>query len=116
MQRTVTVSLRALHHMRSLAPTWRFGVKSGGCAGVEYVLKPTSSTPRPGWSEKDNGDTLETFGGTSIQVCGKSLLFILGTHIDFVHDDLGQQMFTYDNPVAAGGCGCHKSFTPEIMK
>ena len=45
----------------------------------------------------------------SIHVCGKSLMHILGTEIDWQNDIMGQT-FKFNNPMAASSCGCGTSF------
>ena len=45
-----------------------------------------------------------------INVCGKSLLYLLGTTIDWTEDIMGNR-FTFENPNATGKCGCGTTFS-----
>jgi iron-sulfur cluster assembly protein len=46
-----------------------------------------------------------------IHICGKSLMHVVGTHIDWEKDIMGES-FKFDNPMAKSSCGCGTSFTP----
>ena len=48
----------------------------------------------------------------SIQVCGKSLMHILGTEVDWKKDVMGEA-FIFNNPMAKSSCGCGTSFTSK---
>lgn len=82
----------------------RVAVEGGGCAGFQYKLN----------FEEEDGfdktkDTMTEHDGIKIVVDKKSDLFIDGTTLDF-YTDLTKRGFTFDNPNAAKGCGCGKSF------
>ncbi len=47
-----------------------------------------------------------------IHICGKSLMHVIGTHIDWERDIMGEA-FKFDNPMAKSSCGCGTSFTPS---
>ena len=82
-----------------------FGLKSGGCSGFEYLIKPTNQTV-------EKPDELITIDKIPIQLCGKSLMFCIGTEIDWEKSVMGE-MFTFKNPMASSACGCGVSFTPK---
>ena len=46
----------------------------------------------------------------NIEVCNKSLMFVLGTTIDWKKDIMGEA-FKFDNPIAKNSCGCGTSFS-----
>lgn len=80
----------------------RVSVKGGGCSGLMYDL---------GFDEKIN-DADEVFEdkGIKILVDKKSLLYLLGTTLDF-SDGLNGKGFQFVNPNATRTCGCGESFS-----
>ena len=81
-----------------------FSIKGGGCNGFEYQLQPINQ-----FEKKDNIVIQEN---VSVEVCDKSLLYLLGTEIDWTQDVMGSR-FTFKNPMAGASCGCGTSFTPK---
>ena len=45
-----------------------------------------------------------------INVCGKSLLYLLGTNVDWKEDYMGNR-FVFENPNASSKCGCGTTFS-----
>jgi iron-sulfur cluster assembly accessory protein len=82
----------------------RFELKSGGCSGFEYNLIPTNEPP-------SKFDEIVVKDDVNIQVCGQSIVHILGTEIDWQNDIMGSS-FRFNNPNATAQCGCAKSFSP----
>lgn len=80
----------------------RIGTKTAGCSGLTYRLE-FADTPEEG------DDELEAYG-VKILLDPKSLLYILGTEIDFESTDL-KSGFVFNNPNKKGECGCGDSFT-----
>ena len=80
----------------------RVSVKGGGCSGLMYDLSFDSQI-----QEKD-----EVFEdqGIKILVDKKSLLYLLGTTLDF-SDGLNGKGFQFVNPNASRTCGCGESFS-----
>jgi len=80
----------------------RVSVKGGGCSGLMYDL-----TFDPEIKEVD-----EVFEdkGIKILVDKKSLLYLLGTTLDF-SDGLNGKGFQFVNPNASRTCGCGESFS-----
>ena len=80
----------------------RVAVKGGGCSGLMYDLFFDGET-----SEKD-----EVFEdkGVKVLVDKKSLLYLLGTTLDF-SDGLNGKGFQFVNPNASRTCGCGESFS-----
>jgi iron-sulfur cluster assembly protein len=79
----------------------RVAVQGGGCSGLMYDLHFDGEI-----NEKD-----EVFEdkGIKILVDKKSLLYLLGTTLDF-SDGLNGKGFQFINPNASRTCGCGESF------
>ena len=80
----------------------RVGVKNGGCAGQEYVLSYAQG-PEP------LDETVEDKGVT-IFVEPKSILFLIGSEIDYEVEKLAAR-FVFRNPNETDACGCGESVT-----
>ena len=80
----------------------RFGVVTGGCAGLSYEMK-FQKTPY------DN-DVFFQYNGLNIIVNQESVEFVKGIEIDYV-DTLRESGFKYKNPQAKSSCGCGTSFS-----
>jgi iron-sulfur cluster assembly protein len=80
----------------------RVSVKGGGCSGLMYDL---------GFDDKINpADQVFEDKGVKILVDKKSLLYLLGTTLDFT-DGLNGKGFQFINPNASRTCGCGESFS-----
>lgn len=80
----------------------RVSVKGGGCSGLMYDL---------GFDDKINpADQVFEDKGVKILVDKKSLLYLLGTVLDF-SDGLNGKGFQFVNPNASRTCGCGESFS-----
>ena len=80
----------------------RVGVKSGGCSGLEYVLKFDN--------EKTEADQVFEDNGVKIVVDKKSFLYLVGTTLEY-SGGLNGKGFVFNNPNAARTCGCGESFS-----
>lgn len=78
-------------------------LKSGGCNGFEYKFKLLNNTTKP-----DKLDEEVKIGENRIFICNKSLLYIIGTEIDYKQDLMGSS-FCFSNPKIKGKCGCGTS-------
>ena len=88
------------------APKGAVGVKLStprrGCSGLAYSVDyVTEANPMD--------ERIETPGG-SFFVDGASILYLIGSTMDWKEDDFAAG-FTFDNPNATGSCGCGESFT-----
>ncbi|WP_309661804.1 iron-sulfur cluster assembly accessory protein [Sphingomonas sp.] len=88
------------------APEGAIGVKLStprrGCSGLAYSVDyVTEAVP---FDEK-----IATPGG-AFYVDGGSVLYLIGSTMDWVEDDFAAG-FTFANPNAKGACGCGESFT-----
>jgi iron-sulfur cluster assembly protein len=79
----------------------RVVVKSSGCSGYAYDYEIAD--------ELRAGDRVFEAAGAKLVVDAQSLAFIDGARLDFVTQGL-KQSFAFDNPNAAGTCGCGESF------
>jgi iron-sulfur cluster insertion protein len=79
-----------------------FSIKSGGCNGFEYKFE--------GINKFTNQKNIIIEDGLKIEVCDKSLFYLLGTNIDWKEDIMGKG-FTFKNPMAQASCGCGTSFS-----
>lgn len=80
----------------------RVGVKSGGCSGLEYVLKFDR--------EQSATDQIFEDNGVKIVVDKKSILYLAGTTLEF-SGGLNGKGFFFNNPNATRTCGCGESFS-----
>ena len=79
----------------------RVGVESGGCSGLSYKM---DFTP-----DRNNEDKLFEDNGVRILVDKKSLLYLLGTTLEY-SGGLNGKGFSFNNPNASRTCGCGESF------
>jgi len=82
-----------------------FSVKSGGCNGFGYQFDPVNSF--------EYSENIIIKEGVKIEVCNKSILYLLGTTVDWKEDIMGKG-FEFDNPLAQASCGCGVSFSPKL--
>ena len=95
------ISLRSKEGM-SQEHNIRVSVKGGGCSGLMYDLEFDQ--------EILEGDQVYEDKGIKILVDKKSLLYLLGTTLDY-SDGLNGKGFQFVNPNAARTCGCGESFS-----
>ena len=88
------------------APADAIGVKLStprrGCSGLAYSVDYVTS-------EQAFDEKIVTPGGT-FYVDGGSILYLIGSTMDWVEDDFAAG-FQFTNPNAKGACGCGESFT-----
>ena len=78
------------------------GIKGGGCNGLKYYVEPTNEEP-------DKLDEIIKLKDLQINVCGKSLFYLLGTEINWVENYMGKGL-QFNNPNATSKCGCGETF------
>lgn len=82
----------------------RVSVKGGGCSGLSYELDIDELSDI-------EGDDISSFNnGINIVIDNKSLLYLLGTELDF-SDGLNGKGFVFNNPQSKRECGCGSSFS-----
>jgi len=80
----------------------RVSVSGGGCSGFQYEFDLDGEI-------KDDDLKIEKDGST-ILIDSISLVYLLGSQIDFVDDLIGAS-FQIKNPNATASCGCGTSFS-----
>ncbi|MBV8326957.1 iron-sulfur cluster assembly accessory protein [Chryseobacterium sp.] len=80
----------------------RVGVKSGGCSGLEYVLKFDN--------QKTDSDQVFEDNNIKIVIDKKSILYLAGTTLEY-SGGLNGKGFVFNNPNASRTCGCGESFS-----
>ena len=80
----------------------RVGVKSGGCPGLSYDMDFVEKA--------EDGDQLFQENGIKILVEKKSLLYLIGTTLEY-SGGLNGKGFSFNNPNASKTCGCGESFS-----
>ena len=79
----------------------RVGVKSGGCAGMSYVMEYAKEL-------KPNEEVIEE-KGVKVFIDPKAIIYLLGTEMDYKEDKFSSQ-FIFKNPNETERCGCGESF------
>lgn len=79
----------------------RVAVRGGGCSGFEYALDFET--------EARENDHVYQQGELTVYVDALSARYLQGTRIDYVMGAQGAG-FKFENPNAAGSCGCGSSF------
>jgi len=80
----------------------RLAVNGGGCSGFSYEFELDGKPA--------DGDVIVQRDGATLLIDSVSLVYILGSEIDFV-DDLMAAQFQVNNPNATSSCGCGTSFS-----
>ena len=79
----------------------RIGVKSGGCAGMTYIMEYTK--------ELNPSDELIEDKGVKVFIDSAAVMYLLGTEMDFKKEEFTSQ-FVFNNPNETERCGCGESF------
>ena len=79
----------------------RVSVKSGGCAGMSYVMEYAKDI-------KPNEDIVED-KGVKVLIDPKAIMYLLGTEMDYKKEKFSSQ-FVFKNPNETERCGCGESF------
>ena len=79
----------------------RVGVKSGGCAGMSYVMEYVK--------DKKNNDEVIEDKGVRVFIDPSAVIYLLGTEMDFKKNKFSSE-FVFKNPNETERCGCGESF------
>jgi len=79
----------------------RIGVKSGGCAGMSYVMEYAKSS-------NSNDEVIED-KGIKVLIDPGAVMYLLGTEMDYKKEELSST-FVFKNPNETERCGCGESF------
>jgi len=86
------------------------GMKGGGCAGFEYDWDAAKTA-----EDLDENSTIIEAGAGKFAVEPMSLLYIMGSTIDYKTSIIGSQ-FEVDNPMSKSSCGCGVSVNIDMDK
>ena len=79
----------------------RVGVKSGGCAGMSYIME---------YAKKINpNDEVIEDKGVKVFVDSGAIMYLLGTEMDYKKEEFSST-FVFKNPNETERCGCGESF------
>ena len=79
----------------------RVGVKSGGCAGMSYIMEYTK--------EINPNDEIIEEKGVKLFVDPGAIMYLLGTEMDYKKEEFSSS-FVFKNPNETERCGCGESF------
>ena len=79
----------------------RVGVRSGGCAGMSYILEYAKEI-------QPNDEIIED-KGVKVLIDPKAIMYLLGTEMDYKKENFSSQ-FIFKNPNETERCGCGESF------
>ena len=79
----------------------RVGVKSGGCAGMSYVMEYTQKV-------NPNDEIIEE-KGVKVFIDSSAIMYLLGTEMDYKKEEFSSS-FVFKNPNETERCGCGESF------
>ena len=79
----------------------RVSVKSGGCAGMSYVMEYSK--------EANPNDEVIEDKGVKLFIDPGAIMYLLGTEMDYKKDDFSSS-FVFKNPNETERCGCGESF------
>jgi iron-sulfur cluster assembly protein len=79
----------------------RVAVKSGGCAGMSYVMEYTKTI-------NPNDEIIED-KGVKVYVDAAAVMYLLGTEMDYKTEEFSSS-FVFNNPNESERCGCGESF------
>ena len=79
----------------------RVSVKSGGCAGMSYVMEYSR--------EINPNDEIIEDKGVKLFIDSAAIMYLLGTEMDYKKEKFSSQ-FVFKNPNETERCGCGESF------
>ena len=79
----------------------RVGVKSGGCAGMSYIMEYAK--------EINPSDEVIEDKGVKVFIDPGAIMYLLGTEMDYKKEQFSSS-FVFKNPNETERCGCGESF------
>ena len=108
MKQVITLSDNAANRIKEIMSKaeknlvgLRVGVKSGGCAGMSYIMEYTKEV-------KPNDEVIED-KGVKLFVDPGAIMYLLGTEMDYKKEQFSSS-FIFKNPNETERCGCGESF------
>ena len=108
MKQVITLSDNAANRIKEIISNnetksvgVRVGVKSGGCAGMSYVME-YAKTINP-------TDEIIEDKGVKVFIDPSAIMYLLGTEMDYKKEQFSST-FIFKNPNETERCGCGESF------
>ena len=108
MKQVITLSDNAANRIKEIISNdktksvgVRVGVKSGGCAGMSYVMEYAK--------EINPTDELIEDKGVKVFIDPSAIMYLLGTEMDYKKEQFSST-FVFKNPNETERCGCGESF------
>ena len=108
MKQIITLSDRAAEKIKQIMSSntnnsvgVRIGVKSGGCAGMSYVMEYTKTS--------NPSDEIIEDKGVKVFIDPGAIMYLLGTEMDYKTEEFSSS-FIFKNPNETERCGCGESF------
>ena len=108
MKQVITLSDNAANRIKEIMSNneknsigVRVGVKSGGCAGMSYIMEYAKEV-------KKNEEVIED-KGVKVFIDPSAIMYLLGTEMDYKQEQFSST-FVFKNPNETERCGCGESF------
>jgi len=108
MKQVITLSDNAANRIKEIISNdetksvgVRVGVKSGGCAGMSYIMEYAK--------EINPTDEIIEDKGVKVFVDPGAIMYLLGTEMDYKKEEFSST-FVFKNPNETERCGCGESF------
>ena len=108
MKQVITLSDNAANRIKEIMSNdetkslgIRVSVKSGGCAGMSYVMEYAK--------EINPSDEIIEDKGVKVFIDPSAIMYLLGTEMDYKKEQFSSQ-FVFKNPNETERCGCGESF------
>ena len=108
MKQVITLSDNAVKRIKEIMANKetktlgvRVGVKSGGCAGMSYIMEYAK--------EINPADEIIEDKGVKVFIDSSAIMYLLGTEMDYKKQEFSST-FIFKNPNETERCGCGESF------
>jgi len=108
MKKIITLSEKAAERIQEILSNdknnsigVRVGVKSGGCAGMSYIMEYAK--------EINPSDEIIEDRGVKVFIDPGAIMYLLGTEMDYKKEEFSSN-FVFKNPNESERCGCGESF------
>ena len=108
MKQVITLSDNAANRIKEIMSNdetkslgVRVGVKSGGCAGMSYIMEYAK--------EINPTDEIIEDKGVKVFIDSSAIMYLLGTEMDYKKEHFSST-FVFKNPNETERCGCGESF------
>ena len=108
MKQVITLSDNAANRIKEIISNneknsigVRVGVKSGGCAGMSYIMEYAK--------EVNPTDEIIEDKGVKVFIDPSAIMYLLGTEMDYKKEQFSST-FVFKNPNETERCGCGESF------